>query len=434
MSVLFYTRVSFLSQPRYDPPQPSGFFKEDLPQKTFAVERDGARYEVTELPMILFPTVAGDLSIGEAKITVELDQMDGGGGAMDPFDPHFIQRFFGIGAAQTKVLSSKPVKIKALPLPGEGKPSDFSGAVGRFNLNASLDKTDLKVGDSLTLTVTVSGEGNIKSCPSPAYPKLDGTFRSYETEKSESISKAGDKITGNKTFKLLLIPQIPGNPRLTIPPVTFTYFDPWSRAYVRKQTKTLEVTVTGTPLEGAHTATAKESKILSEDIEFIVPDAPNHTLCQRVTDTVWRQRVPLTALPMAIWILGIAKGSLTKLRATHGSRPIKRLASAISKAKGAAAKGDAETTMNLLAPAFEAVIAQTLGLKSGKEPMKAMLARLKGKFAQRLSDEDFGSMKATLEAIEFLRFAPAEKAQREALLAEVIKQAGVIERMLRRLQ
>src|SRR5439155_14827185 len=159
----------------------TGFWTEDLPpQRTFTAQVKGIPYSVTEVRAALFPSVPGKARVGSASLTVNLENF-----GSDPFGSQFFAQFFGRG--EEKTLRTEPISITVKPLP-EPKPAEFKGAVGEFTLSAQVDKGKITVGQPLTLTLTVSGRGNIKSLPDIALPSL-ANFRTFDANAPTNIEK-----------------------------------------------------------------------------------------------------------------------------------------------------------------------------------------------------------------------------------------------------
>lgn len=224
--------VRFGSQARYTEPDLTGFLVEPLKKQEFSTTINGARYEVTEIPYALFPTSDGDFAIGSAQIELAVRS------APDPFDPNgFFQSFFGRSELARLSTRAIPVRVRSLPL---NKPSNFSGAVGRFKLSAKIDSAQLEVGKPFNLLLTVEGVGNIKTIKEPFLPELHG-FRRYETISNSKVDADGKFLNGKKEFKILLIPQVSG--QLVIPSAAFTYFNPAKSDYAVETTPELPLTV-----------------------------------------------------------------------------------------------------------------------------------------------------------------------------------------------
>ncbi len=256
LSLKFYQAVNLLRSPDYSPPALTGFWVEDLPpQKQYYETRNSRRFSVTEIKTALFPTSSGKKTIGPASLKCLVENY----GALfnkDPFkiiDPALLMR-----QPQEKILTSKPVEVEILPLPEKDTPANFQGAVGRFSLNTSLDKKQTEINQPLTLKISLSGVGNIKSLNEPVVPQL-ADFRTYNSGSSEKISKNSYLVQGSKNFEEILIPKAAG--KFKLPPVEFSYFDLSSRSYKTLKSKLQEITV----LPGAGYAASSPSTMQELD-------------------------------------------------------------------------------------------------------------------------------------------------------------------------
>ncbi|MFN3966512.1 MAG: BatD family protein, partial [Endomicrobiia bacterium] len=260
----FYRRIDLMSQPQYSPPDTSGFLTEDLPpQRNYYTVIEGKRYLVTEIKTALFPLSSGKFTIGPATLKCAVE--DFGRIPDDFFSDDFFKRFFSGG--RTVVLKSEPINIEVLNLPEENKPKDFSGAIGNFKITSYLDKNKVTQGEPLTLNISISGQGNIKTITQPNI-KLEG-FRQYDAVTSLDIKKDNYVVSGSKTFKIVIIPELVG--KLTIPSVKFTYFDVISKSYktIETQPLTLEVEKGKVSPKRVPLAYSEGTKIFSEDIRYI---------------------------------------------------------------------------------------------------------------------------------------------------------------------
>ena len=124
--------------------------------------------------------------------------------------------------------ASEPVTLTVLPLPDDGKPADFTGAVGSYRFTAAASPQQVNVGELVTLKMTIAGRGNVKPIQMPAVNPGDA-FRAYDAEAETKTSTADDSLAGEKTFSLPLRAQREG--QLEIPAVRFSFFDPDAKAY-----------------------------------------------------------------------------------------------------------------------------------------------------------------------------------------------------------
>src|SRR5205814_8376419 len=124
-----------------------------LTQQTY----EGRVYQVaTLMRKMLFPLQPGKLTV--APLESELSQVD------------LFRR-----SLRTQRLKADPLVIEALPLPSAGRPDGFDpGNVGRFTVEAHLDRDRVGVGEAVTLTLSIRGEGNLRKLAPPRLPPLNG--------------------------------------------------------------------------------------------------------------------------------------------------------------------------------------------------------------------------------------------------------------------
>ncbi len=234
----FYTSRNLASNPQYAPPNFTGFIVEDLPpQRTYQTSINGETYNVIEMKVQLFPTTPGKFTLGSASLQTSVQDFAGSpfGGF---FDDDFFKGFFSSG--QPVVLKTKQLSVEVVPLPEEGKPSNFSGAVGEYSMRASADKEDVAANDPVTISLEISGAGNVRAVSGPKLPQIPGVRR-YDTISSFNISKANYRVSGSKTFKTVMIPESPGS--LTVPGLEFSYFSPDRKEYRNIKTAPIKIKV-----------------------------------------------------------------------------------------------------------------------------------------------------------------------------------------------
>jgi hypothetical protein len=237
MSMKFYYRVRLLANPEPRIPQRTGFWAEDLGQWRSDQETlNGRDYNLAELRTALFPTAPGTQTIGSAEMNVVVDD----GGSNDPFS-FFNQGFPGYGGGRRLTLKSDPVKVVTLPLPEAGKPADFGGAVGQYQMTTLVDKNKIEVNEPLTVHIKISGTGNIKSVGIPKVPDLPD-FRTYQAGDDEKVEKVNYLVGGTKTFDQVFIPKRAGT--YLLPSLRLSFFDPQARTYKTVTSEEIQVEVT----------------------------------------------------------------------------------------------------------------------------------------------------------------------------------------------
>jgi len=188
---------------------------------------EGRRFEVTTLIMPLFA-----LESGQTRIEPSI---------MEFTVPQRSRSFFDLGAGKQYQHPSDAVDVTVRPLPQEGRPAGFSGAVGRFSLTASIDRNRLAAGETVTLVVRLAGSGGLRGAEIDL--QLPNTVRRY-SEQPEQISKLiGRGLRTELTLREALVPLEPGT--ITIPPVSFSFFDPHDEQYRTVHTQPIELHVGG---------------------------------------------------------------------------------------------------------------------------------------------------------------------------------------------
>lgn len=248
-------------------PDLKGFHTQEveLPQqKTFTLEHyKGRNYNTTVWSQyVLFPQQTGKLEIPSITFDGVVAQQTI---SDDPFDAFFN----GGGYVEVKKKITTPkVVINVQPLPA--KPAGFSGAVGEFKLASSINATDVKTNDAVTIKLTLSGTGNMKLIGTPEV-KFPQDFEIYDPKVADDYKLTNSGLTGTKTFEYLAIPRHAGN--FTIPAIEFTYFDLKSNSYKTLKTEAYNLKVAkgqGNADQVISDFTNKESvKMLGKDIRFI---------------------------------------------------------------------------------------------------------------------------------------------------------------------
>lgn len=212
------------------------FNKEDLGEpRAYIKVINGLQYHVQELSMALFPLKKGSLLIPASIVELDLLHQTQNRSRRDPFS-----QFFNRGTrAQHKTLRSQPLSIEVLPLPN-GAPEGFKNLIGEFKIVAKLGKNDLEVGDTTTLTVTVSGKGNAQSITVDE-PDLKNYFKVYPDKPEFSQSVINNQITGEKVFKFALVPLQAGN--RILPEFSLPYFDSKTAQYRVAKTPSISLTI-----------------------------------------------------------------------------------------------------------------------------------------------------------------------------------------------
>ena len=271
--VKIYTQVNITGLNNFKEPGYNGFYKQDVdvPElRSLTQEKIGNDLYHTGLirKVILYPQKTGEVVIEPCELNVQVQQR------VNNQPRSVFDDFFGSSMRTVNIpLKSKEVKLKIKPLPGDGKPENFSGAVGSFKMKATSNTNSLKTNDALTLKVTVSGTGNIKLIEG-VEPSFPSTFDAFDPVIKTNINKENDGLSGTKTFEYTLIPRHAGD--FTIRPFTFSYFNPSTGKYVTLQSQSFDIHVEKGEGDSSVTVISginkQEIEVLGTDINFIATD------------------------------------------------------------------------------------------------------------------------------------------------------------------
>jgi len=226
---LFVNRmnVSDIQLPTFDQEEFSKVaFKEP---KQYRRSIGGVLYDILEFKTNIFGTKPGDYMLGPVKLKCNVmvrKNLPRGPSARDDFfgdefgSNPFYDDFFTRYERHPVELKSQDVKIIIQPLPVQGRPLDFSGAIGDYQFIVDANPKKVKVGDPITLDMSINGKGNFNTVIIPRIESAEG-FKVYEPQ-----IKTGENT---KEFKQVLIPE---TDKVTqIPALTFNYFNPYRKEY-----------------------------------------------------------------------------------------------------------------------------------------------------------------------------------------------------------
>ena len=378
-----------------------GFALEAFPQPTQRQEtRDATAYQIVEFNGALTPLRTGSVTVGPATVS------------LTTLSERASRRgfFFGGTVRQSREVISQPLVLDVLPLPENGKPADFSGAVGRFMLEVKAVPLDVTAGDPVTLTYSLHGDGDLSSATPPALAGSD-TLRVYPVQ---GVASPPTGPAGSRTFEQVVIPQRPGTVRLPAP--RFSFFDPQARAYRVAETQPITLTVRAAPaaattpqIVGAPaTQAAKPAEQVGHDI-FFIKDTPGRL----ASPDVHRWRSPvfwlLQAIPPLVWLAALLIDRRrqrlgTDVRYARFTRAGRTARAALNDARAALAQGDAAIFYDRVARAVSDYLAAKLDLPPGGVSPEEMSARLRD---VGLPGEVAAELRAFLAGCEEVRFAPA---------------------------
>ena len=259
-----------------DNPKYNNFWSQDMPFSRYNVKNgtyNGKSYRYVILKrVVLYPQKSGTLEIEPLSLEVSLDV------------PTNRRDFFGgrIYTQTNKTVSAGRRTIDVKPLPSQGRPANFSGAVGDFSFDVTATKKELKASESLQATVAVKGKGNLKlfQLPEPSFPSA---LEVYEPEFEENVRTTLSGMQGSVSNNYTVVPAFRG--KYPIPGISFTYFNPELEKYITLESEEILVNVlegpTGGPLTGTPGLSNKQVVAQGSQFNFIKLSANLQPLQQR---------------------------------------------------------------------------------------------------------------------------------------------------------
>jgi hypothetical protein len=370
---------------------------------------DGETYQVVHFQTTVVPLRTGTLPIGPASLQLNVLTRRRNSLFNDPFFQHFFEDDPLSTERRRMELRSDPVTLNVLPLPEEGKPAGFSGAVGRFTLQVSAAPTEVTAGDPITLRMMLNGSGNLAEATPPQLVNTDG-FRTYETHPGKPEDGGPGSTTIAKSFEQVLIPNDPHVH--AVPAVHFSYFDPQTRRYETARTDPIalvvrpphnvarqEVFAPGTP--GQHVAPEEK---LGHDIVYIKDDPG--ALSVRAdhwygSSFFWLwQPMPLLLFVAAVWYDRRRQRLTGDVRYARFSRAGKQARQGLAAAGKALANGESTAFYDAVSRTMQDYLAAKLDLPPGAIDADAVARR----GAPAESVQHIAQFFATCEQI---RFAPS---------------------------
>jgi hypothetical protein len=203
-----------------------GFWKEQLenieqPQAETVIMGDVRYRKATLLRFALFPSRSGDLTLSPFELNLGIRSRPQ---RNDPFG----SVFGGLGTNQRRVtLETEEIllPIRRIEAPETG---ESIGAVGDFNITRRASVTQAYIGESIDVTTTISGEGNLPLISKPSYT-FPENFEIYSPQEETDISRRGTTISGTRTFRDRVVPRTAGI--FSIPEKLIAVFNPDNHRY-----------------------------------------------------------------------------------------------------------------------------------------------------------------------------------------------------------
>jgi len=236
-------------------PKYNGFWSQEIKINGLSAKKgtyNGEPYKYFTLQKsLLIPTKSGKLSLDPMKMEVAIGVPTGRGDFFgNPITKNIRKEF----ASAKKIINSKE-------LPLDGKPLNFTGAVGDYSFSVDTDKQVLKANESSQIKVTVKGKGNLKlfELPEVVVPK---ELEIYAPERKERVRILSSGISGTISDLYTVVPQFKG--KYKVPNISFSYFNPTQKKYKTITTEDLIVNV----LEGKELVSAAANPVQKQALKI----------------------------------------------------------------------------------------------------------------------------------------------------------------------
>ncbi len=383
LGVRFYYSKAFYDAPYQNPPL-SNLFMEEAGDAQGQQTINGVIYRYEEKRYRLAGVSAGEATIGSARVSFRPGS--------SPLS--LLDRVFGGAAIEPEqTVSSTPMKLRIEPLPTQGKPASFYGAVGTgYAFIAKLDSTHTEAGEAVTLTATVQGPGNLKTTTDLQFPQMEG-LSSYPAAPTSNYLP-NSTARSYKIFKTVLVPAASGT--YTIPALHWSYYDPQAATYKTLTTRPLELTVTpashaANQLDFGQTEGGPNGvQTIGQDIRYILNEpAHGSSWLSRLPNWKWLHALAGGWLILGLFIALIGKKSAAKRHAYVQAR------TQLKKA----------TTYEHIADALSAYLSAKWKISTASLPLRAIVEALAHQGVQAEVCNRFAGL---WEKLESARFAPTQ--------------------------
>lgn len=380
---------------------------------------NGIEYTTAEVQkVVLIPQKSGKLTIEPMSIEciAQIMTQRSTPRSNDPFDAFFNDPFFSRSYTNVqKKVETPSLTFDVKSLPEDGKPGSFAGAVGNYNFTASIDKDELNANEAFTLTVTISGSGNIELVNPPA-PVFPPDFEVYDPKVVASVEASSQGMSGTKKAEYLIIPRRAGD--FNIAPLEFSYFNLAKGQYVTLHSSPMNIKVAkgegGDYAEGSVYANNQEGiKYLGSDIRHIKTGDPKLKPLNSYFFGSWMYFIILAALLLCFLV---ALALVKKRRQFKQDVVLVRNRQATKVAKGRLKNAykflkeqDQNHFYEEMSQALWGYISDKLGIERSVLSMDTVKEAMMGKGVDEALSSQFVD---TLNTCEFARFAPGDAASK----------------------
>ncbi len=450
LPLLDNTDAFYMIDPEVDTNSGAKFYRLPLGAGEVIAEQGGGRLDGKEFTTlsfskVLIPKHSGSIAVEPATVVCEAlagyresqrRSLFGG----DPFSQMFDDDFFNMGRQgvyQKVVTPSNALELQIKDVPAEGRPANFAGHVGQYRIQAEAGPLDVKVGDPLTLTLTLSGPEYLDHITLPPLTDQSALVNDFKipTERAMGETRGSTKVFTQSIRALRPDIQV-------IPPIELPYFDTKTGRYEVARTDPIPITVatanvvTVLDAEGREipVSTKSEVETWAHGIAYNYEDA-GVLINQRSGLTYWLQSplwLGIIAAPPAVYLLLLCGFVIVRKRnadplAARAKTAYRRLTTALNSAESNDATPEA---FDLLLQAFRAYLGDKLRMPPGAlmfQDVRAALAK------QGVTPEQLQILKSIFDRCEASRYAgpSTDDAANAELFEQARRLAAELEKLLK---
>lgn len=411
-------------------PTYEGFYTQDIeiPQQinfTREVYNDKI-YQVGVLKKtILFPQQNGQIKIDPFSMALLVRQQMRA--------RSFFDDFFDSYRTVKARIESDAVSVNVKDLPDA--PAAFMGGVGNFTISSELSSENVSTNDAVTLTVKVSGNGNIRLIRSPEL-KLPSDFEVYDPKTTDNVQAGNNGVSGTKTIEYLFQPRFEGD--YTIPSIKFAYFNPSTGNYVTRSTPEYELHVEKGSDEQSATVVSslrkEDVQLIGQDIRFIKTGKPQLKIIGETfygSNLFYLIYLISSVLFVVLYLVYRKKARENANIALMRNKKANRVASKRLKSAATYMKqNNNEAFHEAILKAFQGYLSDKLGIPFAELNRENSVAKLQEKNVEELVIIDLNEV---IDQCEFARFAPSEGSEaRHELYKKAEKIMSKLEKQIKR--
>lgn len=425
-----YTTLNIVNFGKIQFPEFEGFMVEEIPlpvNQQLQMERYNDRnYYTADLrKTLLFPQRSGQITIPAGNIEMVFSVPSG----------RSVSTFFGTQEVMVDVnksLTTNPLSVNVKPLPAD-KPASYANAVGSFTLTPSISTEKAKANEAITLTLEISGTGNMKLIRNPEVSFPDN-FELYDPVVDNALNATTNGLNGIRKISYMVIPRYEGN--YTIPQLEFTYFDPATNRYKTLTTPEYKLQIAkGDPGSAAASDFVNRQDVkVEQDIRFLKTGEISYLsrtnfFVGSFAYWLW-YLIPLTLL-ILLFLINRKQARENANVALMRTKKANKMAVRRLKTAGKYLKEqDKEQFYNEVLRALWGYFSDKLSIplaQLSKQNIESELSK------QGISEELVGKFMHILDTCEFARYAPAESdAGMDRIYQETVETIGEMENRLRK--